>query len=86
MRRFLFVTLMISGLMISGLVISGWLLSAWGTTPALDPVATLKIEELIQTLKKRDFVASQLLIAGDRTINERRHIIEEDTIALVATQ
>jgi phosphate transport system protein len=40
----------------------------------------------IETLKKRDFAASQLLIAEDRTINERRFAIEEDTITLIATQ
>jgi phosphate transport system protein len=40
----------------------------------------------IETLKKRDFAASRLLIAGDRTINERRYAIEEDAITLIATQ
>jgi phosphate transport system protein len=40
----------------------------------------------VETLKQRDFAASQQLIAGDRAINERRYAIEEDTITLIATQ
>jgi phosphate transport system protein len=40
----------------------------------------------VETLKQRDFVGSQRLIAGDRAINERRYAIEEDTITLIATQ
>jgi phosphate transport system protein len=40
----------------------------------------------VETLKQRDFIGSRCLIAGDRTINERRYAIEEDTITLIATQ
>jgi phosphate transport system protein len=40
----------------------------------------------VETLKKRDFVGSRRLIAGDRTINERRYAIEEATMTLIATQ
>jgi phosphate transport system protein len=40
----------------------------------------------VETLKKRDFVGSRRLIAGDRDINERRYAIEEATMALIATQ
>ncbi|HSJ52674.1 MAG TPA: phosphate signaling complex protein PhoU [Anaerolineae bacterium] len=40
----------------------------------------------VETLKQRDFAGSRRLIAGDRAINERRYAIEEDTIALIATQ
>jgi phosphate transport system protein len=40
----------------------------------------------VDTLKRRDFAGSRRLIAADRTINERRFAIEEDTITLIATQ
>ncbi len=40
----------------------------------------------VETLKNRDFIGSRRLIAGDRTINERRYAIEDDTITLIATQ
>jgi phosphate transport system protein len=40
----------------------------------------------VETLKQRDFIGSRRLIANDRVINERRYTIEEDTIALIATQ
>ena len=38
----------------------------------------------VETLKKRDFVGSRRLIAGDQDINERRYAIEEATMALIA--
>jgi phosphate transport system protein len=40
----------------------------------------------VDTLKRRDFAGSRRLIAADRTINEHRFAIEEDTITLIATQ
>jgi phosphate transport system protein len=40
----------------------------------------------VETLKKRDFIGSRRLIAGDQEINQRRYAIEEDTITLIATQ
>jgi phosphate transport system protein len=40
----------------------------------------------VEMLKRRDFAGSRRLIAGDRVINERRFAIEEETIALIATQ
>jgi phosphate transport system protein len=40
----------------------------------------------VETLKKRDFIGSRRLIAGDRAINERRYAIEEAAITLIATQ
>jgi len=42
--------------------------------------------ESVQLLKKRDFEGSRRLIANDRRINERRFIIEDDALALIATQ
>jgi phosphate transport system protein len=39
----------------------------------------------VETLKRRDFAASRRLIAGDRTINERRYAIEQETMTLIAT-
>jgi phosphate transport system protein len=40
----------------------------------------------VETLKKRDFIGSRRLIAGDRAINERRYAIEQETMTLIATQ
>jgi phosphate transport system protein len=40
----------------------------------------------VETLKRRDLAGSRRLIAADRAINERRYAIEEETIALIATQ
>jgi phosphate transport system protein len=40
----------------------------------------------VECLKKRDFVGSRRLIAGDRAINERRYAIEQETMTLIATQ
>jgi phosphate transport system protein len=40
----------------------------------------------VETLKQRDFIGSQRLIAADQTINQRRYAIEDDTITLIATQ
>jgi phosphate transport system protein len=42
--------------------------------------------ESVETLKGRDLAGSRRLIAGDRLINERRYAIEEEAIALIATQ
>lgn len=40
----------------------------------------------VETLKKRDFVGSRRIIAGDRLINEKRYAIEGDAMTLIATQ
>jgi phosphate transport system protein len=53
---------------------------------ALGSMVEEALTQSVETLKRRDFAASRLLIAGDRTINERRYAIEEDTITLIATQ
>jgi phosphate transport system protein len=53
---------------------------------ALGSMVEEALVQSVETLKKRDFVASRLLIAGDRAINERRFAIEEDAITLIATQ
>jgi phosphate transport system protein len=53
---------------------------------ALGSMVEEALVQAIETLKKRDLAASRLLIAGDRTINERRYAIEEDAITLIATQ
>jgi len=42
--------------------------------------------ESVQLLKQRDFEGSRRLIAEDRCINERRFAIEDDALALIATQ
>lgn len=42
--------------------------------------------ESVQLLKQRDFEGSRHLIAEDRRINERRFAIEDDVLALIATQ
>ena len=40
----------------------------------------------VETLKRRDFAGSRLLIAADSAINERRYAIEEDALVSIATQ
>jgi len=40
----------------------------------------------VQVLKQRDFEGSRRLIAEDNRINEKRFAIEEDILALIATQ
>jgi phosphate transport system protein len=57
-----------------------------GEVLALGSMVEEALVKSIETLKKRDFAGSRLLIAGDRTINERRYAIEEDTVTLIATQ
>jgi len=42
--------------------------------------------ESVRILKKRDFEGSRCLIAQDRCINEKRFAIEDDVLALIATQ
>jgi len=53
---------------------------------ALGSLVEEALIQSVETLKGRDFAGSRRLIAGDRVINERRYAIEEDTIALIATQ
>ncbi len=53
---------------------------------ALGSMVEGALVQSVETLRRRDFAGSRQLIAGDRTINERRYAIEEDTIALIATQ
>jgi phosphate transport system protein len=40
----------------------------------------------VEQLKRRDFQASQRLIAADQDVNERRFEMEEDILTLIATQ
>ncbi|MFB0546692.1 MAG: phosphate uptake regulator PhoU, partial [Anaerolineae bacterium] len=42
--------------------------------------------ESVEVLKQRDMEGARGLIAGDRLINEKRFAIEDDTLALIATQ
>ena len=42
--------------------------------------------ESVEVLKRRDMEGAQRLIAGDRLINQKRFAIEEDALALIATQ
>lgn len=44
------------------------------------------IAESVDALKRRDFEASQRIIAQDRDINTRRFAIESDVLVLIATQ
>jgi phosphate transport system protein len=53
---------------------------------ALGSMVEEALVQSVDTLRRRDFVGSRRLIAGDRAVNERRYAIEEDTITLVATQ
>jgi phosphate transport system protein len=40
----------------------------------------------VETLKKKDFAGSKLIVARDRAINEKRFAIEADALTLIATQ
>jgi phosphate transport system protein len=53
---------------------------------ALGSMVEEALVQSVEILKQRDFFASRRLIAGDRTINERRYAIEQDTMTLIATQ
>jgi phosphate transport system protein len=53
---------------------------------ALGSMVEEAIVQSVETLKHRDFAGARLLIAGDGAINERRYAIEEDALALIATQ
>jgi phosphate transport system protein len=53
---------------------------------ALGSLVEEALVQSVDTLKRRDFVASKRLIAGDQAINERRYAIEQDTMTLIATQ
>lgn len=44
------------------------------------------ISECVELLRRRDLEGSRRLIARDHAINERRFAIENDTLALIATQ
>ncbi len=57
-----------------------------GEVLALGSLVEEALVRSVETLKRRDFVGSRRIIAGDRAINERRYAIEEDTITLIATQ
>jgi phosphate transport system protein len=57
-----------------------------GEVLALGSMVEEALVQSVETLKQRDFTASRRLIAGDRTINQRRYAIEEATITLIATQ
>jgi phosphate transport system protein len=57
-----------------------------GEVLALGNLVEEALVQSVETLKRRDFVGSRRLIAGDRAINERRYAIEQDTMTLIATQ
>jgi phosphate transport system protein len=44
------------------------------------------VSECVELLRRRDLEGSRRLIARDHAINERRFAIENDTLALIATQ
>jgi phosphate transport system protein len=53
---------------------------------ALGSMVEEALVQSVETLKQRDFAGSRLLVATDQAINERRYAIEEDALALIATQ
>jgi phosphate transport system protein len=53
---------------------------------ALGSMVEEALVKSVDTLKKRDFAGSKLIIAGDRRINEKRFAIEADALTLIATQ
>jgi phosphate transport system protein len=53
---------------------------------ALGSMVEEALVQSVETLKQRDFAGSRLLVAADQAINERRYAIEEDALALIATQ
>lgn len=44
------------------------------------------ITDSVETLRRRDLEGARRLIAGDRTVNEKRFAIEADALTLIATQ
>jgi len=52
----------------------------------LGSMAEKAIIESVESLKQRDREKSRRLIAEDRTFNEKRFAIEDDTLVLIATQ
>ncbi len=44
------------------------------------------VQESVQALIRRDFAAARRIYAADQRINEKRYAIEQDCIALIATQ
>lgn len=53
---------------------------------ALGSMVERAIIESVESLKRRDFEASQRIMAEDWLINEKRFTIEADTLVLIATQ
>lgn len=44
------------------------------------------VQEAVEALKHRDLEAARRIYAGDRRINEKRYEIEQNCLALIATQ
>jgi len=53
---------------------------------ALGSMVENALTDSVQQLKERDLEASRLLVAQDREINNKRYEIEQDALALFATQ
>lgn len=53
---------------------------------ALGSMVEEALVKSVDSLKKRDYAASRLIVAADRQINERRYAIEADALTLIATQ
>ncbi len=52
----------------------------------LGAMAERAVAESVQTLQDRDFTRAHRIIDADRTINEKRYAIENETLTLIATQ
>jgi phosphate transport system protein len=52
----------------------------------LGAMAERAVAESVQTLEDRDFTRARRIIDGDKSINEKRYAIENDTLTLIATQ
>ena len=55
-------------------------------TLALESMVAAALTSSVDQLKSKDLEGSRELIAGDRAINRKRYQIEEDVLALIATQ
>ncbi len=55
-------------------------------TLALGSMVENALTESVELLKRRDFDGSRRLIAGDREINHKRFVIEDEALFLIATQ
>lgn len=60
--------------------------SLLGELLALGSLVEEALLAAIDALKRRDFAASERIIAEDKTINQKRYDVEREALALIATQ